>query len=243
MSPNPTGPDEVKEHLNFIEKLVDGADSSDEYFEAMIRNQAVMISLLEGGGSNVPEVGSFGVPADTAGIAIQGASEGDYAEFLYKADGRTVIGDFEVESDINSGEVAKVTEDGSLQPKTNVDQGDLDFGNIATQSTGPNGFTYIDTEQNVEVAPGTTEVVIEESFSENVSLSMVGTNDETHTVYEYFVDDEPLISDPIPKPLGLYNNMFEFPVPIQVNNSFRVEVTRQNSAPGIAEYFSNAVLL
>jgi len=243
MSTDPTAPQDVREHLNIIERLVDGASSSDEYFEAIIRNQAMMIALMEGGGSGSPDIGSFGVPTNTAGIAVQGASEGDLAEFLYKTDGRTVIDNFEVASDIADGEVATINSDGELQPTTGVAQGDLDFGNIATSTSNAGGFIYQETEQDATLQPGDTEVILEVNLNNSAAWYMTGTNDETYTSYDYKVDGESILGDPIPKPLGLYNNMFEFPEPLQVNNTLEVEVSRNSSAPGSDDYFSNVVLL
>jgi len=243
MSSDPTGPQDVREHLNIIERLVSGASSSDEYFEAIIRNQAMMIQLMEGGGASVPEIGSFGVPENTAGIAIQGASENDLAEFLYKTDGRTVVDNFEAASDIDDGEVATVNSGGRLEPTVGVSQGDLDFGNIATSTSNAGSFIYGDTDSNVRVLPGDTETVLELNLNNGGAWYSSGTNDETYSLYQYYVDGEALLQDPIPKPLGLYNNMFEFPEPLQVNSSIEVEVTRQGGAPGSEEYFSNVVVM
>ena len=243
MSNDPTGPEEVREHLNFIERLVSGADSSDEYMEAIIRNQAVMISLMEGGGASVPVVGEFGVPPNTAGIAITGASEGDYAEFLYKTDGRTVVEGFQTYSDITSGEVAIVNDDGLLEPKSDVDQGDLDFGNVAASTTNAGAFSYYDTEDNVTVAPGEKKVILEANVSGGGALFSIGTKDDTYTLYQYYIDGEKLLDEPMKKPLGLYNDMFQFPKPIKVNQKIEVEIQRQEDAGAASEYFSNVVLM
>lgn len=243
MSINSSGPEDVKEHLNFIEELIAGASSSDEYLEAIVRNQQLMIALMEGGGGSVPEIGSVGVPEDTAGIAIQSASKGDLAEFLYKNNGRTIVSKLESSSDIQGGEVVTVNSDGDLEPSSGVSQGDLDFGNISTSAKGPGDLVYGDTQNDVSIDPGDSETVLEVNLNDGGAWYSAGTNDETYSLYQYHVDGEPLLEDPIPKPLGLYNNMFEFPEPIEVQNSVSVEVTRQSDAPGSAKYFSNIVVM
>lgn len=243
MSSDPTGPQEIEDHVNFIERLIGNATATDEYLEAIIRNQTVMIGLMEDGGANVPEIGSVGTPQDTAGIVIQGASEGDLAEFLYKDNGRTIVKKFETSSDIRQGEVAVLNSVGEVEPKSGVRQGDLDFGNIATQSGNASDFVYGDTPEDVTIEPGDTETVLSVSVNGGGSLQSIGTNDETFSLYQYNVDGESILPEPLPKPLGLYNSMFEFPVPLSVGERLEVEVTRQEDAPAPQSYYSNAVIM
>lgn len=243
MSSDPTGPQEIEDHVNFIERLIGNATATDEYLEAIVRNQAVMIGLMEDGGANVPEIGSSGAPEDTAGIVIKGASEGDFAEFLFKKDGRTVVKDYEAGRAISPGEVAVLDSKQRLEPKTDVTQGDLDFGNIATESGNASDFTYADTPSDVTIQPGETETVLEAQVNGGAALHSIGTNDETYSLYQYKIDGEAILNEPLPKPLGLYNSMFKFPIPLEVENKVEVEITRTEDSPSPSSYYSNMVLM
>ncbi len=243
-----TTPKEVREELNLVEDIAKQASSADEYLEAILRAVNANAELLA-----KQSVGTEGYknkpPDDTAGIVIQDGSAGDITDFLYKDDGRTMVSSVEASRNLDSGEVAVYDENqGGLIPATGVGQGDLDFGSVASALVDGSNFTFIDTifdadGGNVEVAPGETKTVLSTDLNQTLGLMEVGTNDEEYTLYQYQVDGENLLSEPIPKPLGLYNNRYEFPHPIKVTSSFKVVLTRQEDAPSSQEYFSNAVLM
>jgi len=242
-------PEGVEEEINAIEGFLDGATSTDEYLTALLRSNNAIVRLL-GGQMEGTDGNSVTPPDDTAGIVVTGAGQGDVGDFLYKNNGRTVLAKVQAARPIDPGGVAKYdTNQAGLIPVSNVDQGDLDFGAISTALSNAGAFDFLDTDfqfsgqgGNVTIAPGETKEVLSGSFNGDVGLYEVGTNDETYSRYQYYIDGETLLEAPIPKPLGLYNSRFEFPKPLKVTSSFKVEVTRDSAAPGSADYFSNAVL-
>jgi len=241
-------PEEVEEEISAIEEFLDGATSTDEYLTALLRSNNAIVRLL-GGQMEGTDGATVTPPSDTAGIVVTGAEQGDVGDFLYKNNGRTVVAKVQAARPIEPGGVAKYDgNQGGLIPVTNVDQSDLDFGAISAALSDSGDFQFLDTDfqvsggGNVTIAPGDTETVLEGSFSGEIGLYEVGTKDRTYSKYQYYIDGEELLDGPIPKPLGLYNSRFEFPQPLKVTSSFRVEVTRDSTAPGSADYFSNAVL-
>jgi hypothetical protein len=229
--------------------LLDGATSTDEYLTAILRSNNAIVRLL---GGQVEGSDGIGVvpPDDTAGIAVNGADQGDVGDFLYKNSGRTVLAKVRAARNLEPGGVAKYdSNQGGLIPIETVEQGDLDFGAISAALSNAGDFTFIDTDfqfgdggGNVTISPGETKEVLTASFNNEVGLYEVGTNDETYSEYQYYIDGEALLESRIPKPLGLYDTRFEFPRPLRVTSSFTVEVRRSSAAPGSADYFSNAVL-
>jgi|APHM01.1.fsa_nt_gi hypothetical protein len=189
-------------------------------------------------------------PTDTAGIVVTSADQGDVGDFLYKNNGRTIVTKVRAARDIESGGIAKYdSNQNGLIPVNEVDEGQLDFGAISTVLSESSDFRLLDTDYqfagsggNVTIQPGETKVVLQGSVTGESGLYEVGTNDETYSRYQYYIDGVELLEAPAPKPLGLYGDRFEFPKPLKVTSEFRVEVTRDASAPGSADYFSNAVI-
>lgn len=236
--------EQVRESLNFVERALASVSSEDEYLAAMLHNQKILTQALMG--ETTPVMGglSSNVPPGTAGISLGSISEDDVGDVLFKVDGRTVISNLRAAVEVENGEVVRVGEEGNeIYPVSNVGAGKLDFGAVASVSVKPNRFDYGDTVENVTIQPGESEAVLDLDVNGPVGLQSIGTNDETYSLYQYEIDGETLLDSPIKKPLGLYNDMFEFPQPIKINSDFKVLVKRQADAPGPAEYFSNAVLM
>lgn len=237
------GKEEVEESLSFLEEAMGHLGPDDDYLRAILHNQALMTRALQG--AETPTTGnSNNVPPGTAGLALEGSSEGDSLNTLFKIDGRTVVSDLIAAREINEEEVVKVGSSGDkVFPLTNVSQSQLDFGKVGLSSENSTKFIFKETQNNVSIPPGQKKVVLDIDVSSTVGLFEIGTNDETHSLYTYVVDGENLIDKPIKKPLGLYNDRYDFPQPVKVESNLKVVVERQNSANSPADYFSNAVLM
>ena len=236
--------EQVEDSLNFLERALAGLSSDDEYLAAVLHNQKIITQALVG--ENTPAMGgqSSNIPPGTAGISLENISEDDVGDVLFKVDGRTVIGSLRAAAEVNPEEVVRVGDGGNeVYPISGVGPGKLDFGAVASVSVRPNNFVYGDTEENVTIQPGESEAVLDLDVSGPIGLQSIGTNDETYSLYQYEIDGESMLDSPIKKPLGLYNDMFEFPQPIRVDSDLTVFVKRQEDAPGPAEYFSNVVLM
>lgn len=235
--------EEVKEHLNFIEELMSHASANDEYLAAILNNQRLMVQALSG--ETTPVNGeSSGIPSGTAGLATEGISQGDVGEILFKVDGRTVLSDFRAGTEINPDEVVRVAEtDGEVYPASDVPPSKLDFGEISFSSSKATKFVFEETDDDVTINPGETKTVVSVQVNEPVGWYETGTNDTTFSEYQYVVDGEDMLQEPLKKPLGLYNDMYRFPEPILVSNSLEIRVTRQSDASGPHDYFSNVTLM
>lgn len=233
--------EDVQESLNFIEELLSRTDSDDEYLSAILHNQKIMTKALAG--SNTPMTGeSSGLEPGTAGLSLGSISEGDTGSVLFKSNGRTVISNLRAGAEINPEEVVRISEsDGKIYPVTNADPGQLDFGAMSPQAVKASSFSIEETEENVTIDPGEAKEVLTIETSGGLSLYKLGTNDETHTLYQYEADGDTILDEPIKEPLGLYNDPFEFPEPLKINSTFKVLALRQESASGPQDYFSKAV--
>lgn len=97
-------------------------------------------------------------------------------------------------------------------------------------------------EDTVELSPGEEADILRVPVSVGTVWTEIGTTSHTHTLYQYKVDGEAVFDNPLFQPLGVPNNMKEFPVPIKVDDTLVVTVSREDSASGAAEYFSKASL-
>lgn len=235
--------DDVEENLNIIEDLLRHTDASDNYMAAMLQNQKMLLQAFSEPYTS-PTGESTNVPGGTAGVAVDDISQGDIGQVLFKINGRTVISNFRAAADIANDEVVRVGEgEDKVYPVNNVDQSKLDFGEISFASSLSTKFIFEETGSNVQVGPGEEDIVLEVNVDSPVGWYETGTNDKTYTKYQYIVDGEEMLSSPIKKPLGLYNNMYRFPEPIKVASSLKIKVIRNSSASSTEEYFSNVVLM
>ena len=236
--------EQVRESLNFVERALASVSSDDEYLAAMLHNQKIMTQALLRSQTSPGAGSSNNIPPGTAGLSLESISEDDVGDVLFKVEGRTVIGSLRAAAEVESEEVVRVGDEGNeVYPISGVGSGKLDFGAVASVAVSPNRFVYGDTEENVTIQPGESEAVLDLDVSGPIGLQSIGTNDETYSLYQYEIDGESMLDSPIKKPLGLYNDMFEFPQPIRVDSDLTVFVKRQEDAPGPAEYFSNVVLM
>lgn len=261
-------PSDVSDELNYIEWLRQQISGTDEYMEAMLQNQRLlgmaMLSQMQsqsgrsqpvgsidldsngspaGYGTNkrpVPEeelINESMVPLDAVGIANRTIYENDIGPATFQVNGTIFATTVRVADDIASGDPLRVIAPGNIvRPVQDVALSLLGLPG----SIGVDSFQVEETETNVEIAPGETAYVIRPSLQSGSWVS-TGTNDETHTLYQYTIDGEPLLDDPLKEPLGLYNDPYSFPNPLSVDRQFGVRVTRQESASGSAEYFSKVV--
>lgn len=235
--------EDVNESLSFIEQMLSNLSSDDEYLAAILHNQKIMTQALAGGDTPMTGQGS-NIPPGTAGLALASISEDDVGDILFKIDGRTVISDLRAGTEISADEVVRVGDDGDeVYPISDVSSGKLDFGAVATANVGPSSFVFAETEDNITISPGETKAVLDIDVNGPIGWYQTGTNDATYSEYQYAIDGEPLVETPLKKPLGLYNNMYDFPAPLEVGNNLQVLVSRQDDAPGDEEYFSNVALI
>lgn len=260
-------PSDVQQELNFIEDLRRRVSGQDEYLEAILTNQRLNALQLMGNVQNtegrglppsaieleedgspagydvqyapVPEdrLTNLGtLPVDAVGVANRIIYEGDVGPATFQLQGTVLSTNVRVEEDIASGDPIVVEAPGNIcEPINDVSLSFLGLDG----AIGVDTYNRAESETDVTIQPDETKTVLEVN-PRSASWVSVGTNDETHTEYQYFVDGDPLLPEPVKEPLGLYNDPFRFPSPLSVSRSFEVRVTRLQSAPGPADYFSKA---
>lgn len=236
-------PEDVQEDLGYIERLLSGTSSTDEYLEAILRAQ--LAQLRTSGERDISRMDTVnGIPEGTAGVCAQATAEGDVGSVVFNVDGRSVVETIQAVSNIEKEEVVVVdTDQGGVRPVSDVDQSYLGLGSIdfSTQTAG--GFKVYETPNKVTISPGDEETVLKVDVAEPAGISRVGTNDETYSRYIYLVDGNEVMNQPLFAPLGLYNDMYEFRRPLKITESFEVRVKRLSSANGVSDYYSNAVVV
>jgi len=260
-------PSDVVEELNFIERMRDEMSSGDEYLEAMLTNQRLlalqMIQRMQAQTGRSTPVGSVDlanngspagysvnarpvpeeelindamVPLDAVGLANRTIYDNDIGPATFQVSGTVFATTIRVTEDVGSGDPVRVVAPGNITEAL----GDVALSLLGLPgSIGVGTFDVAETDENVEVAPGETEYVLRPGVQGGDWIS-AGVNDETHTLYQYTIDGEPLLKEPLKEPLGLYNSPYNFPTPLSADRTFGVRVTRQESASGAAEYYAKA---
>jgi hypothetical protein len=260
-------PSDVVDELNFIERMRNELSSGDEFLEAILTNQRLLALQIiqrmqeqtgrslpvdavdtENDGSPagyrvdarpVPEgklINDSMVPLDAVGLANRTIYENDIGPATFQVNGTVFATTIRVTEDVGSGDPIRVVAPGNITEAV----GDVALSLLGLPgSIGVGTFDVAETDDNVEIQPGETAHVLRVTVGGGDWVS-VGTNDETHTEYQYTIDGEELLETPLKEPLGLYNDPYKFPTPLSADQTFGVKVTRQNSASGAAEYYSKA---
>lgn len=236
-------PSDVEDDLSILEEVISGASSTDEYLEALLRSNIAMMEMMAENDLGTMKTVN-GVPDSTAGMAVADTPEGNMGYVVFQVDGRSVVEKFEAIKDINAEEVVVVDwNQGGVIPVSNVGESHLGIGGIEFQSEDVGSYEIYQTEDAVDILPGDEKTVLEISTTRPVAITKIGTNDETYSKYRYIADGERLNDVALYAPLGLYNDMFEFTKPLQFTEKFEVVVKRDSDAKGVADYYSNAVVV
>lgn len=236
----PATVDEIRQEFSLVERLFNGASSTDEYLEALYRvNRLQYMAQSSGVGGALAGIEVSDLPANVAGIALENIANNDTGICLFDVRGYKVILTAKADGEINREEVVRVAKSGNrVQPESDVDADLLSFGDV---SGGGLSFERTQTpEENVTIGPGEEEVVLEITTGRDARLAEVGTSDLTFSKYQYKRDGEDLLNEPLTEPLGLYNDPYRFQRLLPFENKFEVVVKRDDDAPGPEDYFSKA---
>lgn len=232
-------PDDVKEDLSIIERTVDKASSSDEYLDAILRAN---IAQLRVKGENDMETMKTvnGIPDGTAGMAAEDIPQRGNGYVVFHVDGRSVVKIMQSETEVEAKEVVAVDYDqGGVRPISGVDQSFLNIGAIQLDDAGSSGFKIIESESDVTIQPGETKTILDASVSKKSALWQIGSASRDYSGYYYKIDGSDVLSeDGLSHPLGLFNDMYEFPRPLSLQSGVEVIVKRSSAANGPAEYWS-----
>jgi len=260
--PDILGPEDAREQLNAIEALENAVSGDDEFLQAILQNTKVQtMALLDRmqarprqnpspfPGHNpdvrpVPDDELYrreDLPPSTVGLANRYIQEGDIGPGTFQVRGTIVNDTVRATEDIRAGDPVQVIAPGNivqLRPDVSVSF----FGLSGAAGSGGFEVTQTPSGSNVTIQPGDTETVVS-AATEGATWVGVGTNDETHSLYQYYIDNQAILDDPLTQPLGLYNDPFYFPQGQKVERQMQVRVTRENSASGSADYYSKLIYI
>lgn len=235
-------PSDVVEELNFIENALNQLSGGDEYLEAILQNQRLQLLWMlqqQATGAIPASMAEDGftdqeLPLNAIGIANGRIYENDTGRATFQLQGSVFSSQVKTLDEVTSGTPVRVVGAGNQVVKaTDVALSLLGLSG----SIGSASYNRAETETDVTVQPGEQADVLIQGV-DNADWVSVGTNDETHTLYQYLVDGEELVDEPLKEPLGLYNSPYQFPTPISAERDIRVRVIRQQSASGPADFYS-----
>lgn len=261
------GPEHVAQEINFIEYLQASVTGQDDYLEAVLENQRLtamrMLNDMQSaqGLDQPPDDLDFNSPPDgydtdvrpvpmdefttdgqlpigAVGLANRRINSRDTGPATFQVSGTVFSARIRLDSPdgtvIGSGAPVKVIAPGNIcEPINDVSLSLLGFSG----AVGAESFERYETPADVTIQPGEEEYVLRKNV-QNASWISTGTNDETHSLYKYFIDGEPILEEPLKEPLGLYNDPFRFPDPLSAGREIAVKVKRQSSASGPESYYS-----
>jgi hypothetical protein len=237
--------EDVEQEISLVESLMEGLSSDDEFLQAILHNSRMMGMVLgqmvEGSDPNLG-FDRMDMPDGYVGIAIEDITSGSTGGSIFSANGSNIFTTITAGEKINEGDVVVISGgDNKATRLTEVDDSYLSIGKIEYSGVEAAGWELDETPSDVTVSPGESATVLEVQASRQKFWWETGTNDETYTTYQYVVDGEKMLDDPISQPLGLYNDMFRFSAPITFRDSLEIKVNRGESAPGDKDYFSKVI--
>lgn len=236
--------EDIQQEINYFEWLESQFSAQDELLAAVVRNQRIQLmqlmmqsqqSIRPGGPSDAfDDAQGLTVPMDAVGITNRRIYEQDRGPATFQVDGTVFAATVEADEDLEPGRIVRVIGEGNLvKQERNVAPSLLGLAG----SVGAGSYERTETDTDVSIQPDETKTVLRVGI-QSADWVSVGTNDRTHSLYQYYIDDDALLDNPLKEPLGLYNDPYQFPAPLSGDREFRVEVTRQSSASGSADYFS-----
>ena len=234
----PVTREDVERQLNVLERLSGYISSDDELLMALIQNQNLMLqnmTSMMGGSFQGPD----SLSVNQAGLAIEDIEKGDVGRVLFEERGTKIVLRAKAGNEIGAEEVVYVSEpDGPVVlPANSVSEGQL-FGIGPGGARDASEFFIDESDESVTVDPGNTEDILEVEV-ESVSLWWEsGTTSDPDTSYQYIVDGERLFNDYITSPIGLINDMYRFPQPIQFNSELKIKARRDSGTNNSNDYDS-----
>lgn len=248
-------PQEVRDELNIIEELQLGLSSDDEYLEAILENQKLvgmmMLQMMEdrkdsSNGNNEEDkdltrsINRTNLPEGYAGIVTDDVKVGESGEALFSVLGSTILCPIYPRSEVDSGEVVVVNNPNN-QVRTVSDIERTDIVNVSDSLVQSGDFDVSETEDPVTIEAGEEKTILSFSASSLINWWEVGATDNQYSNYQYYVDGEPLFSDWMDQPLGLYNDLYKFPKPVRAQSTIEITVRRGSVAPGPEEYVGKII--
>lgn len=205
----------VKRELSIVEALTSGASSSDNYLEAIVRNQR--IRMLQSGIESV-----FGpseadnIPTGVLGTAAQTINDGQVGDVVFTIGGTKRVYKMRADDSLDPGDTIEVIESGVVEKFGSGGGGSVSSGAGYISGTG-----YVVKESDdlngvadgaaVTIEPGETKTIVEaRATGDQLALLAVGATDVADVRYRLVVDGSRTVGGETNSPLGLLNTPLSF---------------------------------
>jgi len=232
--------EDVEEQLSFLERFLSEAGPSDEYGDAILRNQAMILDGMLNGG-NQSGMGGFGgssslgqsagdvdtsqIPRGVVGSSTEDIPNGERGEVLFNIDGTNYEATVEASSEIERNEVVTIVgEDNLARPSSGNEEAlSLLTGAGAGGNNGlisADGYSVYETSDSdsanedgtITVTPGKPTTLVSTGNMENGGLLLaVGATSSNDVQYFLQADGDKNIGGITDTPLGTINSPMSFP--------------------------------
>lgn len=226
--------DEVESQLNFIEKVLTSGGVSDEYGEAVLRNQKAILESLTGGGGvgggspvsgGVKVIDTENLPEGVVGTASENIPNSEVGVALFNIEGTTYEAEVRASSDIENGEVITVMDQNNLARPSdgNNEAFSMLTGAGSRADSGvisPVGYNVYETSSledsnsdgTITVKPGKpTPLATTGEMSSGGYILATGATHSADVKYYLQIDGDIIVGGETETPLGTTNDPFSFP--------------------------------
>lgn len=238
--------EEIRNQLSIVEQIRQQFSGDDEYLDALLEGQKLQLMQMAQTQDLIENFSGFGdnsnIPVGRVGRMLEDVTLGQTGDAVFSFGGSPRRVTVRADETLGELDTVQVIDDDNLVEKAKIESllAGAQGGSLGAMSA--RAFGIEESEENVTVQPGTTETVLQVNSRESKWVS-VGTNDETYTEYQYYVDGEEIVDEPLSHPLGLFNDPYRFPQPLTFRSRFRVDVSRSSEASSPADYFSKATYI
>lgn len=198
----------VQSELNIIEQILSGGSSTDNYLEAIVRNQRVQM-VQSGIESVMGPSSSDNIPRGVIGYTIDSIPNGQSGDVVFDIGGTRRSYTMQADGSVGAGTQIRSLGDGVFE----------EYSGGAASFVAADDYVVVESDDldtvddggTVTVAPGETKTIVRaRTRRKTMALLAVGANDESDVTYELVVDGDEIVGGATNSPLGLLNQPFSF---------------------------------
>lgn len=198
----------VQSELNIIEQILSGGSSTDNYLEAIVRNQRAQ--MVQSGIESVMGPSSpDNIPSGVIGYTVESIPNGQSGDVVFDIGGTRRSYTMRADGSVGAGTQIRSVGDGVFEA----------FSGGASVFVAADDYVVVESDDldavddggTVTVQPGETKTIVRaRSRGQTMALLAVGANDESDVTYELVVDGDEVAGGTTNSPLGLLNEPFSF---------------------------------
>lgn len=225
-------PEEVRDNLNFLERVRSYFSGEDDYRAAMLHNQKIMTqALMDLNGTGLQNkvtpsnVDIQDLPQGLTGSSIEQIANGERGSAMFDISGSKFEATVKASADVEKNETVTIIGDDNLIKPSPSSQDALSMlvgSGVAGRDTvmDPKSYKVYETDDleqstdagSVVLRPGQTKTIVSTgSVEQGVFLLGVGATDVEDVQYYVNIDDDYNPGGVTNSPLGTVNNIFSFP--------------------------------